>query len=214
MAGLFTRLKESITSDLHDLLDQKEEKNPMAALNQYLRQSEQEVEKVRKLVARQHCLKEEFTREYVHALEMAEKRQHQAAVALQAEEKSMHSFASKEFEQYKDRAYSMQKSQEQASEQLEVLEQKYEEMKRKLKDMQLKRMEMMGKENVARAHYTVNRVLDHTANPESTRFSEMERYIEGLEQKVSSAYYRQTFDSKMDQLEKQMKEKEKSAQNN
>jgi hypothetical protein len=36
----------------------------------------------------------------------------------------------------------------------------------------------------------------------------MEQYIEGLEYKMNSAYYRSTFDSKIEQLEKELEEKE------
>jgi phage shock protein A len=214
MSGLFTRLKDSISADIHDLLDQKEDKNPMAVLNQYLRQSELEVEKVRKLVERQYRLKEEFTREYYQAIETAEKRKHQAEIAHKAGEASMELFASNEYEEYANRAARMKTARDDSAEQLEALEQKYEEMKRKLKDMRLKRMELMGKENMARAYSTVNRVLDDTSDKCSTRFSDMERYIDDLEHKVKSAYYRQTFDSKIANLENQMKEKEKTASNN
>lgn len=47
MRNLFTRMKETISADLHQLLDHKEQKNPIAALNHYLRQCEQETEKVK-----------------------------------------------------------------------------------------------------------------------------------------------------------------------
>ena len=59
-------MKQAISADVHDLLDKKE-KNPIAMLNQYLRQCEVETEKVRKLMERQSLLKAEFTREYDHA---------------------------------------------------------------------------------------------------------------------------------------------------
>ena len=80
MKNIFTRMKESISSDLHNMLDQKQQKNPIAALNYYLRQSEEETERVRKLVERQHLLKEQLVREYKLAESMKEKRQQQAEV--------------------------------------------------------------------------------------------------------------------------------------
>lgn len=45
MANLLTRIKDSMMADLHDLMDQKEEKNPIAHVNQYIRECEQEVKK-------------------------------------------------------------------------------------------------------------------------------------------------------------------------
>ena len=50
MANLFERIKNTVMSDLHEAIDKKEKKNPISVLNQYLRQCELEVEKVRKLV--------------------------------------------------------------------------------------------------------------------------------------------------------------------
>ncbi|UOR11089.1 PspA/IM30 family protein [Halobacillus amylolyticus] len=208
MANLFTRLKDSITSDLHEALDQKEQKNPIAMLNQYLRESEKETEKVRKLVERQYRLKDEFGREYQKAQDIADKRKHQAEVAEKAGEETMHAFAVKEQEEYEARAERLKASRLDAIEQLETLERKYEEMKHRLKDMHLKRMELMGRENIARAHNRMNQVIEDTADKPYSRFSEMDRYIEDLEYKVNSAYYRNTFDSKIAQLEKDMKNTE------
>ncbi|WP_173918434.1 PspA/IM30 family protein [Halobacillus sp. Marseille-Q1614] len=206
MANLFTRLKDTIAADFHDALDQKEQKNPVAMLNQYLRESEKETEKVRKLVERQYRLKDEFSRELQRSQDMAQKRKHQAEVSQKAGEESMYEFALKEQQEYEARAERLQASRFEAVKQLEILEQKYEEMKHKLKDMQLKRMELMGRENIARAHYRMNQVIEDSVDKPYSRFSELDRYIEELEYKVNSSFYRNTFDSKMAQLEKNMKE--------
>ncbi|MBX0358012.1 PspA/IM30 family protein [Halobacillus sp. Nhm2S1] len=208
MANLFTRLKDSITADLHEALDQKEQKNPIAMLNQYLRESEKETEKVRKLVERQYRLKDEFSREFQKAQDMADKRRRQAEVAEKAGESTMYEYAVKEQQEYESRADRLQASRRDSIEQLEALERKYEEMKHKLKDMHLKRMELMGRENIARAHHRMNRVIEDTADKPYSRFSEIDRYIEDLEYKVNSAYYHNTFDSKMAQLEKEMEKRE------
>ncbi|MYL69556.1 PspA/IM30 family protein [Halobacillus litoralis] len=208
MANLFTRLKDSITADLHEALDQKEQKNPIAMLNQYLRESEKETEKVRQLVERQYRLKDEFSREFQKAQDMADKRRRQAEVAEKAGESNMYEFALKEQQEYEARAERLQASRRDSIEQLEALERKYEEMKHKLKDMHLKRMELMGRENTARAHHRMNRVMEDTADKPYSRFSAMDRYIEDLEYKVNSAYYHNTFDSKMAHLEKEMEKRE------
>jgi lia operon protein LiaH len=208
MANLFTRLKDSITADLHEALDQKEQKNPIAMLNQYLRESEKETEKVRKLVERQYRLKDEFSREFQKAQDMADKRRRQAEIAEKAGESTMYEFAIKEQQEYEARAERLQDSRRDSDEQLDNLERKYEEMKHKLKDMHLKRMELMGRENIARAHHRMNRVIEDTTDKPYSRFSEIDRYIEDLEYKVNSAYYHNTFDSKMASLEKEMEKKE------
>jgi lia operon protein LiaH len=213
MANLFTRIKDTISQDLHEIMDQKEEKNPIAKLNQYIRESEGETEKVRKLIERQYRLKEEFTREYYQAQEMADKRKHQLDIATKAGEETMMDFANKEYTEYQARATRMKEMRDEVLKQLGLLEQKYEDMKHRLKDMHLKRMELMGRENVIRAQAKMNQVLEGSMDKPYSRFNEIDQYIKNLEYKVNSAYYRNTFDSKIEELERQMNNKEEAKAN-
>jgi lia operon protein LiaH len=204
MENLFTRIKNTVLADLHGALDQKEKKNPIALLNQYLRECELETEKVRKLLERQYQLKEEFTREYHHAKELAEKRNYQAEVALNAGETELYQFALNEKNQYDERVLRLKDILSQASHQLVDLEQKYEEMKHKLKDMNIRRLELMGRENVSRAQHKMNQVLDNQtySSKSYSRFQEIESYLDRLEQQVNHSYYRNTIDARITQLEK------------
>src|SRR3954465_4982687 len=205
MANLFSRIKNTVLADLHGALDQKEQKNPIALLNQYLRECEQETEKVRKLLERQYRLKEEFTREYNQALELAEKRKKQAEIASNAGEVELYQFAIAEQQQYDERILRLKELLVQSDKQLVDLEQKYEEMKHKLKDMNIRRLELMGRENVTRAQHKMNQVLDNQtySNQTYSRFQDIECDLDRLEQQVNSSYYRNTIDSKIAQLEKQ-----------
>lgn len=209
MSNIFTRIKDSVSADLHQMMDNKEEKSPITALNHYLRQSEREKEKVRKLVERQYRLKEEFTKEYMQAQDLADKRLKQAGIAEKAGEQQMYEYALKEHQDFQARADRMKVSREEAIEQLAILEQKYEEMKYKLKDMHLRRMELMGRENIARANHEINKVVEEVSDKPFSRFGELERYIEGLEYKVNNAFERNTFDSKISRLEKEMQAENK-----
>ncbi|MCR8848970.1 PspA/IM30 family protein [Rossellomorea sp. SC111] len=214
MANLFQRLKNTVMSDLHEAIDKKEKKNPIAVLNQYLRQCEQEVEKVRKLVERQYLLKEEFQKEYQQASVLADKRKYQAEVASKASEEGLYEFALQEQKYYEERAVRIQESKLQATKELEELERKYEEMKHKLKDMYIKRMELMGRENIARAHNKMNSVLESSSGYNSqafSKFDEIETYLDQLEHGVNSSYYRNTIDAKIAKLEKEMKNEETEA---
>lgn len=204
---LFSRMKQSIFADVYDLLDNKEKKNPIAMLNQYLRQCEQETEKVRKLVERQSLLKSEFTREYNNAQQFADKRKRQAEIAKQAGEVELMEFAVQDSVQYEERAIRLKGALQQAEQQLEELERKYEEMMHKLKDMSIKRMELMGQENIARANHRINQVLtaDQDYEKPVARFEEMEQYLARIEQQVNSNYHRHTIDARIAQLEKESK---------
>lgn len=205
MANLFTRIKNTILADLHNVLDEKEQKNPIALLNQYLRECEQETEKVRKLLERQYNLKDEFTREYQNAVSFAAKRKSQAEIAANANETELYQFALNEQKQYEERASRLKESMDAAGRQLLDLEQKYEVMKHKLKDMNIRRLELMGRENVSRAQHKMNTVLDNQAysSKSYSRFQEIESYLDRLEQQVDSSYYRSTIDARIAQLEKQ-----------
>jgi lia operon protein LiaH len=207
MTNLFTRIKNTVLADLNEALDQKEKQNPIALLNQYLRESEQETEKVRKLLERQYKLKEEFAREYHQALELADKRKYQAEVAQRAGETELYQFAQAEYQQYASRVERLGASLQQVSAQCGELERKYEEMKHKLKDMHLKRMELMGRENVTRANMRMDQVLDSNdySDKPYSRFNEIETYLDRLENQVNSNYYRSTIDARIAELEKNAK---------
>ena len=210
MKNLFCRIKHSLEADIHGMLDQKEQKNPISSLNNYLRQCEQEAEKVRKLVERQQLLKEEFSREFRHAQDVAEKRKDQAVIASKANETELYQFLVREQAQYEERANRLQGALQTTENQLHDLEQKYEDMKHKLKDMTIRQMEFMGRENVVHAHQRMNQFSTIGGGSDSpfSRFEEMENYIHRLEQKVNSSYFRHTIDARIEELEKQLKIKE------
>ncbi|OEH93370.1 PspA/IM30 family protein [Bacillus solimangrovi] len=210
MSNLFARIKNVVMADLHDVLDQKEHKNPIGTLNQHLRQCEQEVEKVRKLIERQHLLKDEFTREYHQAAELAERRRKQADVALKAGEDELYNFVINEQHEYERRVENLNQSLAQSSQHMHELEQKYEQMQHKLKDMHLRRMELMGRENIVQANYRVNQVTESgdLTRKAQTGFQEMERYIDRLEHRLNSSYHHHTIDARIAQLEKSLKEDE------
>ncbi|TDL72805.1 PspA/IM30 family protein [Rhodococcus qingshengii] len=206
MTNLFTRLKNTVTADLNDALDQKEKQNPIFLLNQYLRQCEHETEKVAKFLERQTALKDEFTKELYHAEQLAEKRKYQAGVALKAGENELYQFASEEHQLYSTRAERLRASLEQVKGQLAELERKHGDMKNKLKDMQLRRMELMGRENVTRANHRIDRVLESNTYSDKSvsRFEEIENYIDRLENQVNRSYNQTTIDARIEQLEKEM----------
>ncbi|MBP2241914.1 phage shock protein A [Cytobacillus eiseniae] len=210
MTNLFTRIKNTVMADINEVLDKKENKNPIALLNQYLRECEAETEKVRKLLERQYQLKDEFTREYNHANELATKRKRQAEIATKAGETELYVFAANEQAQYEERTARLKELVNQTVQQLGELERKYEEMKHKLKDMHIRRMELMGRENMTRANNQMNKVLDHQSYSDQSisRFQEIESYLDRLEQQVNRSHYRDTIDSRIVQLEKEMKKEE------
>lgn len=210
MNDLFSRMKQTLTADFYNVLDKMEQKNPIALLNQYLRQAEAETEKVRKLVERQYQLKAEFTKELAEAEGLAEKRKNQAEIAEKAGESELQAFAIQESELYSTRALRINEALLKSEKQLNELEYKYREMKHKLKDMNIRRMELMGKENLAHAHQRMNQVIDagSTSSSSTGKFEDTENYLDNLEQRINSNYQRQSIDARIIQLEKDMKAEE------
>jgi lia operon protein LiaH len=210
MTNLLTRLKNTVMADLNEALDRKEKQNPIALLNQYLRQCEQETEKTGKLIERQATLKVEFAKELAQAVELSEKRKYQAEIALKAGETELHQFAAAEHQQYAERAERLKVSLAHVEEQLSELERKHQEMRHKLKDMHLRRMELMGRENITRANVRINTVLDSNkvSDQSTSRFQEIENYIYRLEQQVNNSFYHNKIDARVAQLEKEIRIKE------
>src|SRR5690625_2457599 len=204
MTNIFTRIKNSVLADIHQIIDEKEQKNPVSTLNQFLREAEKEKEKVKKTLERQYKLKDEFAVEYNNAKDKAEKRLEQANIAKAAEEMDLYHFAMKEYEEYSSRANRLEQTRNKIIEQIDEMERKYNEMNYKLEEMYLKRMELMGRENVARAHYQMNRLVNDEFEKPYHRFSELERYIERIEEKVNRAYYESTFDEKIAAIKRKM----------
>ncbi|MRX71182.1 PspA/IM30 family protein [Bacillus lacus] len=208
MMNFFQRLTDTITADLNELLDEKDQKSPISMLNKYLRDSEYETEKVRKLIERQHILKDEFSKEYQEAAAMAEKRKQQAEVASRAGELELYDFVVHERSIYENRAKRIQSSMEEAAQQLRNLESKYEEMNHKLKDMYLKRMELMGKENMARAQYNLNKLEKADSAASEAKSEQMGSCLDKQEPKN---WKHQSVDARIEELKKELEQKESNS---
>ena len=212
MVNLLQRLKYTIEADLHHLFDKKEEKNPIAMLNQYVREAEKQTEETGKWLERQGQLKQKLEKELEETMEMHDKRSKQLELAKLSGEQDLISFAEQEIQTYTQRSIVLRDSIDKTTEELFGLERKYEEMKHKIKDMKVRQLQLMGKENVVRAHNQ----MDHVLNPESTgnsnkrltSFDEMENYIERLGQKIDREHEVTSMEERLALLEKQATKKE------
>ncbi|WP_028400408.1 PspA/IM30 family protein [Ectobacillus panaciterrae] len=207
--SLFQRVRDVVLADIHNALDEQEKKNPIALLNQYLRDGEREAQKIEKLIERHKMLKTNFFRELEQARYMAKKRKHQAEVAGQAGEAALEARAVQEAEYYEGQANRLEGMYTKTIEQTEELQHRLSEMKNKLKEMHAKRMELMARENVAHVNRRINDTMHKISegNP-FLRFEEIEEHMRDIEQRINEGYERDTFDLKIAKLEKQLKEKE------
>ncbi len=203
MATIFTRIKDTVVADFHQLLDQKEQKHPMIKLNQYIRNCEEEVKRLKQLIEKQYAIKQEYRTELQKAKSMVEKRTAQQTLAEEMGEEQLQQEATEELQRYQARVDQLTEMTEQNSQQLDQIETKYVEMRQKLKDLYVKRLELKGRENIAKVHKGINKVL-HTEmlNKSETAFQEVENYIERLEQQVSTDHRLHTLDARFSELEK------------
>ncbi len=202
MTGLLKRFKYQLQADLHEFFDKKEDKNPIAMLNQYIREAEKQTEQTGKLLQRQVELKDKLERELKEATSMLEKRTSQLALAINSNEADLIAFAEQEVEVYKVRQSTLLTSFETAKVQVFELESKYETMKHKIKDMKVRQLQLMGKENVIRAHHKMDNVID--SNNEAS-LEDLSAYIDHLSTKIDKKYEVTMLESRLALLEKQQK---------
>ncbi|MFD0768610.1 PspA/IM30 family protein [Bacillus sp. CGMCC 1.60114] len=207
--SLFGRVRDAILADFHNVLDEKERKNPIAMLNQYLRDSEREVTKIEKLIERHKTLKSNFSRELEGARYLATKRAKQAEVAKEAGVLELHERALEEVAYYEGQVARLEEMYAGVVEQIDELEHRLSQMKNKLKELHAKRMELMARENMAHANRRMNSALHKMEeNNPFLRFEEIEDHIRNIELRINDEYARDTFDMKIAKLEREMKEKD------
>lgn len=199
MVGLFQRFKYTLQADLHEMFDKKERKNPIAMLNQYIREAEKQTEQTGKLLHRQAQLKEQLENELKEANNMLEKRRKQLQIAEQAGELDLVAFASQEINNYETRQFTLLESISKTNKEFVELEQKFETMKHKIKDMKVRQLQLMGKENVTRAHHKMDEVLK---SKEESNFDDLSVYIENLAENIEKDYERTQLEARLAQLEK------------
>lgn len=197
--NLFQRFKYTIEADLHQLFDKKEQKNPIAMLNQYIREAEKQTEQTGKLLERQGQLKEKLEQEFKQNAELLAKRESQLKLATTSGEQDLIDFASDEVAAYTARNNTLQASIEASTREYFELERKFETMKHKIKDMKVRQLQLMGKENVTRAHHQMDGMI---AKNNKTNFEDLESYIDKLSYQIDKDHEVTSFESRLAQLEK------------
>jgi lia operon protein LiaH len=211
MTTLWNRFKYTVEADLHSLFDKKEKKNPIAMLNQYIREAEKQTGETGKLLERQGQLKKELEKEYTASNEMLNKRQKQLTLANATGEHDLVLFAEQEVTAYSQRSEVLADSIRRAGEELFQLERKFEEMKHKVKDMKVRQLQLMGKENVVRANHRMDQILSPEAVQQTDKrlstFNEMEEYIEKLGKQIDREHEISNMEQRLESLEKEEEKK-------
>ena len=201
MTGLLKQFVTTIEADLRQLFDKKEHNNPIELLNKYIREAEKQTEQTAKWLGRQGQLREKFERELMETSTMLEKRTAQLSLAKTSGEEDLILFAQEEVQAYKTRHAKIQASLDTTTKEYFELERKFETMKHKMKDMKVRQLQLMGKENVTRAHHQINEVIQQNADQSGDRFSQLESYIEKLGQQIEEDYQTTSYEQRLQSLE-------------
>ncbi|WP_238542807.1 PspA/IM30 family protein [Lysinibacillus boronitolerans] len=177
----------------------RNKKNPIAMLNQYIREAEKQTEQTGKLLERQGQLKEKLEQEYKENADLLAKRESQLALAKSSGEQDLIDFATDEVTAYSARNLTLQASIEASTREYFELERKFETMKHKIKDMKVRQLQLMGKENVTRAHHQMDGMI---AKNNKTNFEDLEAYIDKLAYQIDKDHELTTFEARLAELEK------------
>ena len=202
MTTLWERLKFAVATDLDMVMTKKEEKNPLAALNRFIAEAEKQAATTGKWVERQTLLTTKLEKELAEASAMAEKRKMQLGLAKASGESDLSRFAELEVTAYSNRVNELEQSLTKNLEEISRLEQRFEEMQHKVKDMKLRQLQLMGKENAARAHYQMDKVLASGFEAETLGSGNMSAFIDGLGSEAEEVHQRSTMEHRLESLEK------------
>lgn len=203
MTTLWDRFKFAVATDLDAVVAKKEEKNPLALLNRYITEAENQTTVTGKWVERQSQLNGKLEKELAEASAMLDKRQNQLELAQSSGENDLADFAAMEVEAYASRVAVLQNNLDENITELTGLEHRYEEMKHKVKDMKVKQLQLMGKENATRAHHQMDKVLSPELVTERIgSFDDMASYITTLGAKVEERHERSAMERRLETLEK------------
>ncbi|EGA89939.1 hypothetical protein GPDM_07810 [Planococcus donghaensis MPA1U2] len=203
MTTLWERLKFAVATDVDALVARKEDKNPLALLNHYITEAENQTSATGKWVERQAQLNGKLEKELTEASTMLQKRQSQSDLAQASGEADLADFAAMEVQTYAERVTTLQNNLDENIKELTGLEHRYEEMKHKVKDMKVKQLQLMGKENATRAHYQMDKLLSPELVAERIgSFEDMTSYITTLGTKVEERHERSAMERRLEFLEK------------
>lgn len=200
--SVLKRLRDIAVASMNDLLDQLED--PVAMLNQYVRDMESEISKAEVAIARQEMMEKkwkELEREMEARVQKRE-RQAQLAVDMGDDHIAREAIADKQYSQMKREEYQAQyeaaKAQKRSlQEQLQVLQDKYDELRSK-------KYAWMARANVASAKKQMNLAMTAIDTDSAAKgFSRIEERVMMLEadadatRRIRSTYAHDRIDQRL-----------------
>ncbi|WP_312475852.1 PspA/IM30 family protein [Neobacillus sp.] len=147
--GIFKRMKRITKAEINGLLDGMED--PIAMLNEYSREMEQEIEKGQKALARQIFVEKKQSALILETRDLIAKRTRQAKLAIEHGEDSMAKLAVQEKLTHENQLNLYQEQYEAIKQQTQILIEKLNQLQEKFNEMQHKKILLSSRANVAQS---------------------------------------------------------------
>ncbi|MCM3033218.1 PspA/IM30 family protein [Niallia sp. MER 6] len=154
--GIFKRIKTMASADINGLLDNMED--PIAMLNEYTREMEQELGKAQAALSRQIFVENKQAALIGQTKELIEKRTHQAKLALEKGEEGIARLAVQEKINHEHQLSVYEQQLEAIKEQTIILKDKYNELQVTYNELQHKKILLASRANVAKSIKKIQQV--------------------------------------------------------
>jgi phage shock protein A len=147
--GIFKRVKTITKAEINGLLDGMED--PIAMLNEYSRELEQEILKGQKALSQQYLVEKKQAALLLETEELIAKRTRQAKLAIEQEEDTIAKLAVQEKLLYEKQCNLYQQQFEAIKEQTQILIEKLNQLKETYNELQHKKILLASRANVAQS---------------------------------------------------------------
>jgi phage shock protein A len=154
--GIFKRLKTIAKADMNGLIDGME--NPIAMLNEYSREMEQEMVKAQKALSRQVFVENKQAALILETKALVEKRTRQAKLALEQGEETIARLAVQEKLSHEKQLSLYEQQYNAIEDQTAILKQKLNELQQAYNDLQHKKILLASRANVAQSIKQIQKV--------------------------------------------------------
>jgi len=186
--GIFKRMKDIASADLHNRLDKVED--PIKMLKQYLRELEKEIQKGKNSLANQMFVVKKYEALIAETNETIEKRASQAELAISQNEEELAKMAIEEKINLEKKLTFYQSQLDSVKNQTEALVQQLNRMKEKYEELSNRKLTLLSRAAAAQASDTFGQSLI-SLNSENALygFSRIEDKIVEMEAKASANQY-------------------------
>jgi len=186
--GIFKRMKDIASADLHNRLDKVED--PIKMLKQYLRELEKEIQKGKNSLANQMFVVKKYEALIAETNETIEKRASQAELAISQNEEELAKMAIEEKINLEKKLTFYQSQLDSVKNQTEALVQQLNRMKEKYEELSNRKLTLLSRAAAAQASDTFGQSLI-SLNSENALygFSSIEDKIVEMEAKASANQY-------------------------